>query len=227
MIDCLKQELCEEKQKRLKMEYDLKILKDKLLNVGGHIKINNELKNDIFDNNIFTLGELHAPEEICVDDSLENLPTFAKPARQKQTEIFDRDIQTNSEPENDHLDNENFTLGEEPLAPEATCIDDSLENLHPIVQPVGHKQLRNEATNVDKDARLAGQMRVPSKSPEPLIRAKEINTRNCQNSTRILSKIPEWMGCLPLINLPKPLEKNTSNGASMNSRGTKKNNNNY
>lgn len=84
MIDCLKQELYEEKQKRLKMEYDLKILKDKLLNVGGHIKINNELKNDVFDNNIFTLGELHAPEEICVDDSLENLHTFAKPAGQKQ-----------------------------------------------------------------------------------------------------------------------------------------------
>ena len=69
MIDCLNQELCEEKQKRLKMELDLKNLTDN--NSDRCIQTDNEPKYDLLDNENFTPGELHALKATCVEDSPE------------------------------------------------------------------------------------------------------------------------------------------------------------
>ena len=244
MIDCLKQELWEEKQERLRMNLDFKNLKDKLFNSNRFIQSNSELENDLLDNENFTLGDSHAPKATCADGSSENLPPIVQPFNQMQIDNFDIHIQTNSKLENDCLVNENSILSEDLPVPETARVDVSLENNGAMVPNVNNHAISDlshqclarkvrslvdessKPTNANKiDVPLTRQTRVASKSPVSPLHVRKKITPNCQNQTQTSSEIPEWMGCLPLINLPRPIISDISGGAMVNRGGAKKHNN--
>ena len=134
-------------------------------------------------------------------------------------------------------------LGDDLPAPEATCVDVSSENdeatdpdknnstgdsnyqhlASKISSLVDEQSMSTNASKIDVYS--VRQTRVPSHSPVPSTHVDELNTLNYQ--TQILSKIPEWMSCLPLIDLPRPIVRNTNGGAVANCRNPKKYNNNY